>query len=54
MENTEAYILKNKPLPKGAAPIVERILSSDEKLLFVIVGDLSLSGKYAETALIFT
>ena len=54
MENTEAYVLKNKPLPKGAAPIVERILSSDEKLLFVIVGDLSLSGKYAETALIFT
>ena len=54
MESTETYVLKNKPLPKGAVPIVERIANSDERLLFVIVGDLSQSGKYAETALIFT
>ena len=54
MENTEAYVLKNKPLPKGAVPIVERIAASGERLLFVIVGDLGESGKYAETALIFT
>ncbi len=54
MENAETYVLKNKPLPGGAVPIVERIVNSGQRLLFVIVGDLSKGGKYAETALIFT
>lgn len=47
-------ILKNKPLPKNAESIVERLMGDGEEILFVIVGDLNLKGKYAETALIFT
>ena len=47
-------ILKNKPIPKGAEPIIEQIKSGGENVLFVIVGDLSLRGKYTDTALIFT
>ena len=47
-------ILKNKPIPKGAEPIIEQIKSDGENVLFVIVGDLSLRGKYTDTALIFT
>ena len=54
MEQAEIYILKNKPLPEGAVPLVKEITDRGERVLFVIVGDLSLSGKYAETALIFT
>lgn len=54
METNVKYILKNKPLPKGAEPIVERMLNEGEDIIFVIVGDLTLAGKYAETALIFT
>lgn len=47
------YILKNKPLPEKVEPIVERLMSEGEQILFVIVGDLNLKGKYEETALIF-
>ena len=47
-------ILTNKPLPQGAAAIAEEILASGEEILFAIVGDLNLKGKYDETALIFT
>ena len=47
-------ILTNKPLPEGAAAIAEEILASGEEILFAIVGDLNLKGKYDETALIFT
>lgn len=54
MDKQEAYVLKNKPLPKGAETIVERIRSEGSDVLFVIVGDLTLGGKYSETALIFT
>jgi len=54
MEKQQTYILKNKPLPCGAEPIVEKMVSDGERVLFVIVGDLTLRGKYAETALIFT
>ena len=53
MENYE-FILKNKPLPTEAQPIVEKMTSDGEKILFVIVGDLGLGGRYSETALIFT
>ena len=47
-------ILKNKPIPEGAQPIIEEMKSSGERVLFVIVGDLGLNGRYTDTALIFT
>ena len=53
MENG-SYILKNKPIPKAAEPVIEKIRESGEEIEFVIVGDMSLTGKYAECALIFT
>ena len=53
MENTE-FILKNKPIPKAAQPVIEQMKNDGENILFVIVGDLGLNGKYADTALIFT
>lgn len=53
MEMSE-LILKNKPIPDDAQYIVERYADSDEKILFVIVGDLARDGKYAESALFFT
>ena len=54
MEKKEVYLLKNKPLPSGAEPILEKMRKEGERVLFAIVGDLGLDGKYAETALIFT
>ena len=47
-------VLKNKAIPKGAVEIYETLVSQGENVLFVIVGDLNLRGKYAETALLFT
>ena len=46
-------ILKNKPIPQGAQAIVDRLIEEEKKILFVIVGDLALNGKYAETAAFF-
>ncbi len=56
MESTVSgtYVLKNKPLPEQAEKIVERMIGEGEKILFVIVGDLTRKGKYDSTALIFT
>lgn len=54
MEKQEIYVLKNKPLPDGATAIIEKMTEDGEDVLFAIVGDMTLSGKYAETALIFT
>lgn len=51
-ENT--FIIKNKPLPKSAESIVDALNGKEENVQFVIVGDLSLKGRYAETALVFT
>ena len=53
MENIQC-ILKNKSLPRNIEPILEKLIGDGEKILFVIVGDLNLKGKYEETALIFT
>ncbi len=47
-------VLKNKAIPKGAVEIYETLVSQGENVLFVIVGDLNLRGRYTETALIFT
>jgi ATP-binding cassette subfamily B protein len=48
------FILKNKEFSEKIQPIVEKMSGKGEKIHFVIVGDLSRSGKYAESALIFT
>ncbi len=47
------FILKNREIPKNVQPIVDRMTSDGEKVLFVIVGDLALNGRYSESALIF-
>ena len=47
-------VLKNKTIPKNAEELCERLMSDGERVLFVIVGDLNLKGRYAETALVFT
>ena len=47
-------ILKNKQIPAGAVPIAEQLAGNGERVLFAIVGDLSLKGKYADTVLFFT
>ena len=47
-------ILKNKQIPAGAVPIAEQLAGNGERVLFAIVGDLSLKGKYADTVVFFT
>jgi len=51
---TKSYVLTNKPIPKDVQSVIDRMTSEGEKALFVIVGDLALNGRYAETALVFT
>ena len=53
MERFE-HINKNKPLPPAAEDLVAKMLDTGEKVLFAIVGDLSIDGKYCDSALIFT
>ena len=48
------FIVKNKPIPTAVQPVIDKMTSDGEVVLFVIVGDLTLKGKYGETALIFT
>ena len=52
MENAKPYLLKNKPLPKGAEEIVAMMHQNGETADFAIVGDLSRNGRYFESALI--
>lgn len=47
-------VLKNKPVPENIGKLVESKLEDNEQLLFVIIGDLSLNGKYGESALAAT
>lgn len=47
-------ILKNKAVPTATEKVIDRMKNDGEEVLFVIVGDLDLKGKYAESALIFT
>ena len=49
-----SILQKNKEIPIGAGPCIEEIEKSGVKLLFAVVGDLTLAGKYAETALFFS
>lgn len=51
---TKPYVLTNKSVPQEVQSVIDQMTNEDKKVLFVIVGDLSLNGKYAETALIFT
>jgi hypothetical protein len=51
---TTGFIIKNKPIPKNAENIIKSLNENGEAVQFVIVGDLSLDGKYAETSLILT
>ena len=51
--NTE-FVLKNKELTGECTVIADDIRNSGKRLLFVIVGDLSLDGKYGDSALFFT
>jgi len=48
------FILKNREIPKHVEPVIEKMKNDGRKVLFVIVGDLTLNGKYAESALVFT
>ncbi len=49
--NTE-NCLTNKPLSEEIRNAVSAVAPKDEKILFAIVGDLSIDGKYCETALL--
>ena len=42
------------PIPETIRKLVEAKLVDDERLLFVIIGDLTLEGKYGESALAVT
>ena len=50
----DSLILKNKDLPAAIEAVVDRETDTGNEVIFVIVGDLDLKGKYAPTALIFT
>ncbi len=47
-------LLKNKSIPDKAQRVIKDIEDSGERVLFVIVGDLGLDGRYSQTALLFT
>ncbi|MBO5879171.1 MAG: ATP-binding cassette domain-containing protein, partial [Clostridia bacterium] len=51
---TDSLILKNKAIPDGANAIIDKETENGNEVLFVIVGDLNLKGRYSKTALIFT
>ena len=46
-------IVTNKPVPRRYEEKISQI-SKSEEILFVVVGDLNLKAKYAESALVFT
>lgn len=52
--NKEYYIPKNKELSEKIIPSVDRLIAEGKRILFAIAGDMSLDGKYRDTALIFT
>ena len=47
-------LLTNKPIPEKIEGLITTKLEENERLLFVIIGDLSLDGKYNESALAVT
>ena len=46
-------LLKNKKLPAVSQSVFDRMIAEGENVLFAIVGDLSLNGRYAENVLFF-
>jgi len=46
--------LINREMPEELQTVMDAQISDGEKILFVIVGDLSLEGKYGNTALVVT
>ncbi len=52
--NELKHLPKNKELSLKVGEFAERLVSRGAELLFAIVGDMSLDGQYADTALIFT
>ncbi len=51
---SDSLILKNKDLHPAVEAVVEREVAEGNEILFVIMGDLNLKGRYAPTALIFS
>lgn len=51
---TDTEFLQNKPLPEFILNRQQDLLIEGEKLLFAIVGDLSIQEKYADSALLVT
>ena len=43
--------ITNRPIPQQALSLVTKQLDSGESVLFAVVGDLGLDGKYAQTVL---
>ena len=54
MDTMMKMLLKNKELPEKAVPLVESLSKSGDAVLFAIVGDMSLTGRYGEATLLFT
>ena len=54
METMMKMLLKNKELPEEAVAIVTSLSESGDEVLFAIVGDMSLGGRYGDTTLLFT
>lgn len=52
--NAANYIYQNRPIPKNAEKLIEKMSNDGESVLFVIVGDMALDGSYADSSLIFT
>lgn len=51
---SDSLILKNKDLHPAVEAVVDREVMEGNEVLFVIMGDLNLKGRYAPTALIFS
>ena len=54
MEMMMKMLLKNKELPTEALSVIENMTANGDKILFAIVGDMCLNGRYGNTTLFFT
>ena len=46
-------VITNKPIPKQYEDSFNQLFKNDEPL-FIVVGDLNLKGRYAESMMVFT
>ena len=51
---TEENLLKNKPLPADARSVWQEMEERGDRVLFAIVGDMTLAGKYIPGVMFFT